>query len=134
MHVEQSVLPHACGDMLGEPVVGQSCCGSLREPLVGQSSCGGIGEPLVGRLPARVVELLQSSAVGKPCQDRRLFQEHMESPSSTSLSTTSSGRGLPVSAHGSLQQVPGEFVGRVHGMVGRVGRVVGWAVLCSSVC
>ena len=58
MHIEQSVLPHACGDMLGEPVVGQS-------------SCGGIGEPLVGRLPARVVDLLQSSAVGEPCQDRR---------------------------------------------------------------
>ena len=33
MHVEQSVLPHACGDMLEEPMVGQSCCGSLREPL-----------------------------------------------------------------------------------------------------
>ena len=40
--------------------------------LAGQSSCGSSEVQLVGRLPARVVELLQSSTVGKPCQDRRL--------------------------------------------------------------
>ena len=68
-HVEQSQLPHVCGNTLGESAVGQSSCDSSGVQLVGQSPCGSSEVQLVGRLPARVVELLQSSAVGKPCQE-----------------------------------------------------------------
>ncbi|CAE7256821.1 unnamed protein product [Symbiodinium sp. CCMP2592] len=91
-HVEPSVLPHACEDSVGQLVgqsscdssgvqlVGQSSCGSSGVQLVGQSSCGSPGVQLVGQLPARVVKLLQSSAVD---------------PSSSPLrsGTTSSDRG-----------------------------------------
>ena len=54
----------------------------LHEPLsmvggsaLGQLSCGSSEVQLVGQLPARVVDLLQSSAVGEPCQDHRLCQD-----------------------------------------------------------
>ena len=76
-HVEQIQLPHVGGDTLGGSAVGQSSCDSSGVQLVGQSSCGSSGVQLVGRLPARVVELLQSSTVGKPCQDRRVCQDHV---------------------------------------------------------
>ena len=39
-HVEQSQLPHVCGNTLGESAVGQSSCDSSGVQLVGQSSCG----------------------------------------------------------------------------------------------
>ena len=53
-------------DSSGLQLVGQSSCDSSGVQLVGQSSCGSSEVQLVGRLPARVVELLQSSTVGKP--------------------------------------------------------------------
>ena len=81
---------------------------------------------LVGRLPARVVELLQSSAVGKPCQDRRLCQDHVGTPSSSGP-TTSSGLGPTLGAQGSLRGFVSESEllqqsACVH------GRSVGWSV------
>ena len=90
-HVEQIQLPHVGGNTLGGSAVGQSSCDSSGVQLVGQSSCGSSEVQLVGRLPARVVELLQSSTVGKPCQDRRLCQDHVGTPLSsgpTDLSRT----------------------------------------------
>ena len=131
-HVEQSQLPHVCGNTLGESAGGQSSCDSSGVQLVGQSSCGSSEVQLVGRLPARVVELLQSSAVGKPCQDRRLCQDHVGTPSSSGP-TTSSGLGPTLGAQGSLRGFvsESELLQRsacVHGLVGRsVGRSVGRA-------
>ena len=144
-HVEQIQLPHVGGNTLGGSAVGQSSCDSSGVQLVGQSSCDSSGVQLVGqsscgssevqlvgRLPARVVELLQSSTVGKPCQDRRLCQDHV----GTSLSsgpTTSPGLGPTLGAQGSLRGSVDEskFLQRsacVHGLVGRsVGRSVGRA-------
>ena len=131
-HVEQIQLPHVGGNTLGGSAIGQSSCDSSGVQLVGQSSCGSSEVQLVGRLPARVVELLQSSTVGKPCQDRRLCQDHV----GTSLSsgpTTSSGLGPTLGAQGSLRGSvnESEFLQRsacVHGLVGRsVGRSVGCA-------
>ncbi|CAE7330208.1 RE1 [Symbiodinium sp. CCMP2592] len=117
-HVEPSVLPHACEDSVGQLVgqsscvssgvqlvgqsscgssgvqlVGQSSCGSSGVQLVGQSSCGSPGVQLVGQLPARVVKLLQSSAVD---------------PSSSPLrsGTTSSDRGQWVQPGFSDSSVP----------------------------
>ena len=141
-HVEQSQLPHVCGNTLGESAVGQSSCDSSGVQLVGQSSCGSsevqlVGQSpcgssevqLVGRLPARVVELLQSSAVGKPCQDRRLCQDHVGTPSSSGP-TTSSGLGPTLGAQGSLRGFVSESEllqqsACVHGR--SVGRSVGRA-------
>ena len=131
-HVEQSQLPHVCGNTLGESAVGQSSCGSSGVQLVGQSSCGSSEVQLVGRLPARVVELLQSSAVGKPCQDHRLCQDRVGTPSSSGP-TTSSGLGPTLGAQGSLRRFVSESEllqqsACVHGLVGRsVGRSVGRA-------
>ena len=131
-HVEQSQLPHVCGNMLGESAVGQSSCDSSGVQLVGQSSCGSSEVQLVGRLPARVVELLQSSAVGKPCQDHRLCQDRVGTPSSSGP-TTSSGLGPTLGAQGSLRRFVSESEllqqsACVHGLVGRsVGRSVGRA-------
>ena len=128
---------------LGESAVGQSSCDSSGVQLVGQSSCGSSEVQLVGRLPARVVELLQSSAVGKPCQDRRLCQDHVGTPSSSGP-TTSSGLGPTLGAQGSLRGSvsESELLQRsacVHGLVGRsVDRSVGRAEVQlqspSSVC
>ena len=141
-HVEQSQLPHVCGNTLGESAVGQSSCDSSEVQLVGQSSCGSsevqlVGQSpcgssevqLIGRLPARVVELLQSSAVGKPCQDRRLCQDHVGTPSSSGP-TTSSGLGPTLGAQGSLRGFVSESEllqqsACVHGR--SVGRSVGRA-------
>ena len=144
-HVEQIQLPHVGGNTLGGSAVGQSSCDSSGVQLVGQSSCDSSGVQLVGqsscgssevqlvgRLPARVVELLQSSTVGKPCQDRRLCQDHVGTPLS-SRPTTSSGIGPTLGAQGSLRGSvnESEFLQRsacVHGLVGRsVGRSVGCA-------
>ena len=144
-HVEQSQLPHVGGNSLGRgavgqsscdssgvQLVGQSSCDSSGVQLVGQSSCGSSEVQLVGRLPARVVELLQSSTVGKPCQDRRLCQDHVGTPLSSGP-TTSSGLGPTLGAQGSLRGSvnESEFLQRsacVHGLVGRsVGRSVGCA-------
>ena len=132
MHVEQSQLPHVCGNTLGESAVGQSSCDSSGVQLVGQSSCGSSEVQLVGRLPARVVELLQSSAVGKPCQDPRLCQDRVGTPSSSGP-TTSSGLGPTLGAQGSLRGFVSESEllqqsACMHGLVGRsVGRSVGRA-------
>ena len=108
---------------------------SHEQHAVGQSSCDSSGVQLVGRLPARVVELLQSSTVGKPCQDRRLCQDHVGTPLSSGP-TTSSGLGPTLGAQGSLRGSvsESEFLQRsacVHGLVGRLcGRAVaiaGWS-------
>ena len=131
-HVEQIQLSHVGGNTLGGSAVGQSSCDSSGVQLVGQSSCGSSEVQLVGRLPARVVELLQSSTVGKPCQDRRLCQDHVGTPLSSGP-TTSPGLGPPLGAQGSLRGSvdESEFLQRsacVHGLVGRsVGRSVGRA-------
>ena len=131
-HVEQIQLPHVGGNTLGGSAVGQSSCDSSGVQLVGQSSCGSSEVQMVGRLPARVVELLQSSTVGKPCQDRRLCQDHVGTPLSSGP-TTSSGLGPTLGAQGSLRGSvnESEFLQRsacVHGLVGRsVGRSVGCA-------
>ena len=131
-HVEQIQLPHVGGNTLGGNAVGQSSCDSSGVQLVGQSSCGSSEVQLVGRLPARVVELLQSSTVGKPCQDRRLCQDHVGTPLSSGP-TTSPGLGPTLGAQGSLRGSvsESEFLQRsacVHGLVGRsVGRSVGRA-------
>ena len=131
-HVEQSQLPHVGGNSLGRGAVGQSSCDSSGVQLEGQSSCGSSEVQLVGRLPARVaarvVELLQSSTVGKPCQDRRLCQDHVGTPLSSGP-TTSSGLGPTLGAQGSLRGPvsESEFLQRsacVHGF----GRSVGWSV------
>ena len=151
-HVEQSQLPHVGGSTLGESavgqsscdssevqLVGQSSCDSSEVQLVGQSSCGSSEMQLVGRLPARVVELLQSSTVGKPCQDRRLCQDHVGTPLSSGP-TTSSGLGPTLGAQGSLRGSvnESEFLQRsacVHGLVGRsVGRLVGRSVVRKGSC
>ena len=143
-HVEQIQLPHVGGDTLGGSAVGQSSCDSSGVQLVGQSSCDSSGVQLVGqsscgssevqlvgRLPARVVELLQSSTVGKPCQDRRVCQDHVGTPLSSGP-TTSSGLGPTLGAQGSLRGSvnESELLQRsacVHGLVGRsvgpVGRL-----------
>ena len=110
-------------------LVGQSSCGSSEVQLVGQLPCGSSEVQLVGRLPARVVELLQSSAVGKPCQDRRLCQDHVGTPSSSGP-TTSSGLGPTLGAQGSLRGFVSESEllqqsACVHGR--SVGRSVGRA-------
>ena len=131
-HVEQIQLPHVGGNTLGGSAVGQSSCDSSGVQLVGQSSCGSSEVQLVGRLPARVVELLQSSTVGKPCQDRRLCQDHVGTPLSSGP-TTSPGLGPTLGAQDSLRGSvnESEFLQRsacVHGLVGRsVGRSVGCA-------
>ena len=131
-HVEQIQLPHVGGNTLGGSAVGQSSCDSSGVQLVGQSSCGSSEVQLVGRLPARVVELLQSSTVGKPCQDRRLCQDYVGTPLSSGP-TTSPGLGPTLGAQGSLRGSvdENEFLQRsacVHGLVGRsVGRSVGRA-------
>ena len=131
-HVEQIQLPHVGGNTLGGSAVSQSSCDSSGVQLVGQSSCGSSEVQLVGRLPARVVELLQSSTVGKPCQDRRLCQDHVGTPLSSGP-TASSGLGPTLGAQGSLRGSvnESEFLQRsacVHGLVGRsVGRSVGCA-------
>ena len=144
-HVEQIQLPHVGGDTLGGSAVGQSSCDSSGVQLVGQSSCDSSGVQLVGQsscgssevqlvghLAARVVELLQSSTVGKPCQDRRVCQDHVGTPLSSGP-TTSSGLGPTLGAQGSLRGSvsESELLQRsacVHGLVGRsVGRSVGCA-------
>ena len=123
-------------DSSGVQLVGQSSCGSSEVQLVGQSSCGSSEMQLVGRLPARVVELLQSSTVGKPSQDRRLCQDHVGTPLSSGP-TTSSGLGPTLGAQGSLRGSvnESEFLQRsacVHGLVGRsVGRSVVQKGSCS---
>ena len=71
----------------------------MHEPLsmiggsaVGQLPCDSAGVQMVGQLPARVVELLQSSAVGEPRQDHRLCQD-VSGTLSTASPATSSGPG-----------------------------------------
>ena len=71
----------------------------LHEPLsviggsaVGQLPCGSAEVQLVGQLPARVVELLQSGAVGEPRQDHRLCQD-VSGTFSAASPATSSGPG-----------------------------------------
>ena len=113
-------LPREAVNMVGESALGPLSCGSSELQLVGQ-------------LPARVVELLQSSAVGEPCQDHRLCQDLLGTQLPTSP-MTSSGPGPTSSAQGwlqglaregSVQQSACEAVGM------SVGRSVGRA--CRSV-
>ena len=134
-HVEQIQLPHVGGNTLGGSAVGQSSCDSSGVQLVGQSSCGSSEVQLVGRLPARVVELLQSSTVGKPCQDRRLCQDHVGTPLSSGP-TTSSGLGPTLGAQGSLRGSvnESEFLQRSACVHGLVGRLVGRSVVRKSSC
>ena len=68
-----------------------------REPFVHESS-NMVGESAVAQLPSRVVELLQSSAVGEPCQEQRVCQDRhlcQDAPRTFSASppATSSGPG-----------------------------------------
>ena len=134
-HVEQIQLPHVGGNTLGGSAVSQSSCDSSGVQLVGQSSCGSSEVQLVGRLPARVVELLQSSTVGKPCQDRRLCQDHVGTPLSSGP-TTSSGLGATLGAQGSLRGSvnESEFLQRSACVHGLVGRSVGRSVVRKSSC
>ena len=61
----------------------------IGESAVGQLPCGSSEVQLVGQLPARVVELLQSSAVGEPRQDHRLCQDVSGTLSAASPATSS---------------------------------------------
>ena len=119
---------------------------------VGQSSCGSSEVQLVGRLPARVVELLQSSAVGKPCQDHRLCQDSLSLGMPLPLPpTTSSDAGPPLGPQGLLQGFAlerdflqqsacessatsvGRSVGRCSACLGQVGQHA-QSVGCGSAC
>ena len=61
----------------------------IGESAVGQLPCGSSEVQLVGQLLARVVELLQSSAVGAPRQDHRLCQDVSGTLSAASPATSS---------------------------------------------
>ena len=125
----------------------------LHEPLsmvggsaVGQLPCDSSEVQLVGQLPARVVELLQSSAVGEPRQDHRLCQDVSGTLSAASPATSSgpgpaqqSARGMSSeSLHGmssesllgmSSESLLGMSVGR---SVGRSGGCAGDGVAVSQ--
>ena len=128
----------------------------LHEPLsmvggsvLGQLPCGSSELQLVGQLPARVVELLQSSAVGEPCQDHRLCQDlsgtHPPAPPATSsgpgpaqqsacgMSVQSAcGMSLQSACGMSLQSACGMSLQSACGM--SVGRSVGRSAGCVGGC
>ncbi|CAE7662694.1 GIP, partial [Symbiodinium sp. CCMP2592] len=111
--MKQRMLNRVFCHMLARTLLG-------RVQLVGQSSCGSPGVQLVGQLPARVVKLLQSSAVD---------------PSSSPLrsGTTSSDRGQWVQPVSVVQPACSDSEERLLGMHGRlVGRSVVHDGVCSS--
>ena len=119
----------------------------LHEPLsmvggsaVGQLPCGSSEVQLVGQLPARVVELLQSSAVGEPCQDHRLCQDFSGTLSAASPATSSGpGAAQQSACDVSLRSACGMSLQSACGMSSEsllgtsVGRSVGRSAGCAAV-
>ena len=131
-----------------ESLLGRSSCGSselqlvgqlparvvelLQSSAVGRSACDSSELQLVDQLPARMVEPLQSSAVGTPCQDHRVCQDLSGTQPPTSPMTSSEPGPLSAS-QGLLQGIACEVPVQqsVCDAVGMVGRSVGRSVGCA---